>query len=118
MYMNEFVVPEAMAISKRIELVTNFQLSTKKFGSENFQIMNYGLGGMISGHVDSHGAVFNENGHDQDHKSKNKRPKSFTSVKADLHSRQKDRHFHTSSIFTFMNCKELKKIGYRKHQKT
>ena len=91
MYMNEFVVPEAMAISKRIELVTNFQLSTKKFGSENFQIMNYGLGGMISGHVDSHGAVFNENGHDQDHKSKNKRPKSFTSVKADLHSRQNDR---------------------------
>ena len=46
--MNEFVVPETMAISKRIELVTNFQLSTKKFGSENFQIMNCGLGGMIS----------------------------------------------------------------------
>ena len=72
MYMNEFVVTEAMTISRRIELVTNFQLSTKKFGSENFQIMNYGLGGMISGHVDSHGAVFSENS--RDNKSKNRGP--------------------------------------------
>ena len=91
MYMNEKLIPKAMELSKNVELAMRFRLSHERFASENFQIMNYGLGGMISGHVDSHGAVFNENGHNQDHKSKNKKPKSFTSVKADLHSRQKDR---------------------------
>ena len=28
------------------------------------------------------------------------------------------RHFYSPSIFTFMNCKELKKFGNRKYQKT
>ena len=55
MYMNEKRVPIAMAISKKIELATRFKLSHEQFASENFQVMNYGIGGKISGHTDSAG---------------------------------------------------------------
>ena len=44
MYMNEKLVPEAMAMSKKIEWATRFKLKNEKFASENFQIMNYGIG--------------------------------------------------------------------------
>ena len=55
MYMNEKLVPEAMVLSKKIELATRFKLYHEKYASENFQVMNYGIGGKISGHADSQG---------------------------------------------------------------
>ena len=57
-YLNELFVPEAMAISKKIELATRFKLYQDMFSSENYQVMNYGIGGKISPHVDSNGQVF------------------------------------------------------------
>ena len=59
MYMNEHLVPEAMTISRKIERATKFNLYNEKFASENYQIMNYGIGGTISPHVDSE-SVFKE----------------------------------------------------------
>ena len=53
MYMNENLVPDAMVLSKRIELATRFKLCNEQFASENFQIMNYGIGGKISLHTDN-----------------------------------------------------------------
>ena len=55
MYMNELLVPEAMRLSKKVEQVTRFKLKDDKYGSENFQVMNYGIGGRISTHLDSVG---------------------------------------------------------------
>ena len=60
MYMNEKLVPEAMVLSKKIELATRFRLYHEKYASENFQIMNYGIGGKISGHVDTGGEIIME----------------------------------------------------------
>ena len=45
LYMNEKMVPDAMDISKRIELVTGLGLYHEQFASENYHIMNYGIGG-------------------------------------------------------------------------
>lgn len=42
-------------ISRRIELVTRFNVSGEKYASENFKVMNYGLGGTIQKHWDSTG---------------------------------------------------------------
>ena len=53
--MNELLVPEAMRLSKKVEQVTRFKLKDDKYGSENFQVMNYGIGGRISTHLDSVG---------------------------------------------------------------
>ena len=53
--MNEQLVPEAMRLSKKVEQVTRFKLKDDKYGSENFQVMNYGIGGRISTHLDSVG---------------------------------------------------------------
>ena len=61
MYMNENLVPEAMALSKKIELATRFKLYNELYASENYQIMNYGIGGKISPHVDSPGKIFGKN---------------------------------------------------------
>ena len=61
MYMNELLVPEAMSISKKIELATHFQLKHELYASENYQVMNYGIGGKISSHIDTTGYVFQEN---------------------------------------------------------
>ena len=55
MYMNEVLVPEAMRLSKKVEQVTRFKMKDEKYGSENFQVMNYGIGGRISTHLDSVG---------------------------------------------------------------
>ena len=57
MYMNEKLVPEAMTISKKITLATKYDMKKDKYASENFQIMNYGIGGRISGHLDSNGTL-------------------------------------------------------------
>ena len=61
MYMNEKLVPEAMTISKKITLATKYDMKKDKYASENFQVMNYGIGGRISGHLDSNGTLFKGN---------------------------------------------------------
>ena len=57
MYMNENLVKEAETISKNIELITKTYLKNDQYASENFQVMNYGIGGKISGHVDTVGLI-------------------------------------------------------------
>ena len=54
MYMNEKIYPSANAFSKRLNLALKFNV-TSQFGSENYQVMNYGLGGTIVSHLDSTG---------------------------------------------------------------
>ena len=44
-------------IAKRIQLITRFDLSKSKFGSENFKVQNYGLGGTFQSHWDSIGNI-------------------------------------------------------------
>ena len=61
MFMNERYVPEAMVISHKIELAMKFKLTSEFFASENYQVMNYGIGGKISSHVDTSGVVFRKN---------------------------------------------------------
>jgi hypothetical protein len=53
MYMNEKFVPTAMDLSKKVSQITRFKMKEEKFASENFQIMNYGIGGRITMHLDS-----------------------------------------------------------------
>ena len=62
MYMNELLVPEAEAMSRNVELATRFKLKSEQYASENFQVMNYGIGGKISAHVDSFGTIYSEEG--------------------------------------------------------
>ena len=57
MYMNELLVPEAMALSKKVSQITRYRLKEETCASENFQIMNYGIGGRISTHLDSSGKL-------------------------------------------------------------
>ena len=57
MYMNEKLVPRAMTLSKKITLATKYLMKEDRYASENFQIMNYGIGGRISGHLDSTGKI-------------------------------------------------------------
>ena len=59
--MNEKIVPAAMKISKRIELATRLNLYTDKYSSENYQVMNYGIGGKITPHLDSRGVRYDQN---------------------------------------------------------
>ncbi len=56
MYMNELLVKEAMELSYSVQNATRFKLYHEPIASENYQIMNYGLGGTISGHYDSQGS--------------------------------------------------------------
>ena len=58
-YVNETLTPEAMDISRNIEYATRFKLFNRLFASENFQIMNYGVGGKINPHVDTFGQIYN-----------------------------------------------------------
>ena len=51
--MNEVLVPEVKGLSRKISQITRYRLKEESFASENFQIMNYGIGGKISIHVDS-----------------------------------------------------------------
>ena len=60
MYLNERLVPQAMKLTEKVEQATRFKLYTERYASENYQIMNYGIGGKISGHTDSHGAQNNK----------------------------------------------------------
>ena len=56
MYMNEEIYPTANSFSKRLNLALKFNL-TSRFGSENYQVMNYGMGGAIVTHLDSLGKL-------------------------------------------------------------
>ena len=53
MYMNELLIPEAQKISHKIESITKLFLKSDQYASENFQVMNYGIGGKISYHSDT-----------------------------------------------------------------
>ena len=55
MYMNEVLVPQAMDLSRKIGQITRFRLKEEVYASENFQVMNYGIGGRISSHMDTVG---------------------------------------------------------------
>ena len=41
------------ALSERVELATQFNLTHSRLDSENYQIMNYGIGGRIGLHLDT-----------------------------------------------------------------
>ena len=58
MYMNERLVPEVEAMSIKAQQITKLNLYNEQFASENYQIMNYGIGGKISGHIDSPGVIY------------------------------------------------------------
>ena len=60
-YMNELLVPEVMPFSRKIEWATEFKLKNERYASENFQVMNYGLSGKITAHVDTAGLVYGKN---------------------------------------------------------
>ena len=53
--MSDHIEKVARQVSDRIEAAMRFKLYSEKFASENYQTMNYGIGGTISGHVDSLG---------------------------------------------------------------
>ncbi len=57
MYVNEALEPNAMKISRKISQLTKFRLKDEYYASENYQIMNYGIGGRISLHTDSAGKL-------------------------------------------------------------
>jgi prolyl 4-hydroxylase len=52
-YRSERQLPALADWSARLERATGLRLRTDKFDSENYQIMNYGLGGAILAHRDS-----------------------------------------------------------------
>ena len=53
--MSELKEDVARKVSDRIEAGMRFKLYNEMYASENYQTMNYGIGGTISGHVDSLG---------------------------------------------------------------
>ena len=58
MYMSESKTEHRDVITKisdRISQATRFDVYKQRFASENYQVMNYGVGGNINGHVDSLG---------------------------------------------------------------
>ena len=55
MYLNERQTKSTKSLSDRIDLATKFRTYAEKFASENYQVMNYGIGGSIVGHLDSTG---------------------------------------------------------------
>ena len=57
MYMNERIVKEAMVVTKKIEIATKLKLHHEMFASENYKIMNYGIGGKIDPRTDTPGQI-------------------------------------------------------------
>jgi prolyl 4-hydroxylase len=51
-YQSEALSPVLAAMSRTTERVTGLRLTGEKFASENWQVMNYGLGGTIRVHTD------------------------------------------------------------------
>ena len=51
-YRSEAGLPALVRVSNTISRVTGLVVNRKKFDSENYQIMNYGLGGAILVHQD------------------------------------------------------------------
>ena len=45
----------AKRLSDKVQLATRFNIYRNYFDSENYQVMNYGIGGAINGHLDSTG---------------------------------------------------------------
>ena len=62
MYMNEILTPEAERMSQNIAMLTKLYLKSDQYASENFQIMNYGIGGKISYHTDALPIQFGKKG--------------------------------------------------------
>ena len=60
-YLSDKTYPLMERLTKRIETITKFDLSKEQFSSENFKIMNYGIGGKIFGHWDSSGNLTGTN---------------------------------------------------------
>ena len=54
-YMNEHRFEMAKQISNKIQHALRVNLYNRLFASENYQVMNYGIGGRIEAHVDSRG---------------------------------------------------------------
>ncbi len=57
MYINEREEgeTEARRLSDRVAAAMDFDVYGERYASENYQVMNYGLGGSITGHLDSVG---------------------------------------------------------------
>lgn len=55
MYLHEQQLDVIKSLSDRIDLATKFRTYAEKFSAENYQVMNYGIGGSIVGHLDSTG---------------------------------------------------------------
>jgi hypothetical protein len=55
LYLSDHKEEVARQMSDKIQFAMRFKLYSEKFASENYQTMNYGIGGTISGHVDSLG---------------------------------------------------------------
>ena len=55
--MNEHKEDVARRLSDKVELAMRFNVYRNYLDSENYQVMNYGIGGTISGHVDSPGDI-------------------------------------------------------------
>lgn len=55
MYLSEQTNSDALTFTKRIQMITRFNLSNEPYASENFKVMNYGIGGKVQGHWDSTG---------------------------------------------------------------
>jgi hypothetical protein len=55
LYLNEHKEEVARRMSDTIQMAMRFNLYKNYMDSENYQVMNYGIGGTISGHVDSPG---------------------------------------------------------------
>ena len=67
MYMNENLEPAALTLSKKIKLATHFRLYKEMYASENYQIMNYGIGGKITQHTDSPEIIFKKEYKEEDY---------------------------------------------------
>jgi hypothetical protein len=55
--MNEHKEIVARRLSDKVQLAMRFNVYREYLDSENYQVMNYGIGGTISGHVDSPGQI-------------------------------------------------------------